>query len=471
MKSISKSLGLILLVIIGCGRNEQPSNDYIAVSDVLEYKSLGGVKVNKLTCPKTFNDVIVDISDLDPAADQNDPEMTIDGLYDYMKKNNIHTITQLLNALPVHYKNNFSLVEVTRGEGQSSLKYPRIVLFGPDGHLLMNISTKPDDPKHELLDCAELNDENGTWEFSQFDFTEEKPVLHRSPESCIRCHGQNPRPTWGANLEWPGVFGDNEAAGPNGEALSYRHAIRMNEIRNGKGESDRFDFLEWEDKELTSGGVRKIANNAFGAELLVSNMQMGTASARGIFLRMKQHAPEMYKELRAAFLLLGYDYMFKGILSDAERKKLYLKYDLNSKTPLRDLFAKTGINMEEAFSLSTLAQEEEPKLRWSIGAGTLEDLVFLQILDDLSNENIEVRNILASVPNNPGIFKCDGLGKNILEVVKFKMLHMFYLQGKARYEVNKVYYPQDVEDIKGKVFEPVYKQFINYLKLKEFEEV
>ncbi|WP_051336399.1 hypothetical protein [Aquimarina latercula] len=469
MKKKISSLGFIMLLIISCGKKKQISTKYTHITDTIIYQKLGGTQVGDFICPKTVNDVIIQLNNLNPKANVGKPEMTIQGLHNYIKENNITTITQLLNSLPDHYKNNFSLVEITKGDGQSSLQYPRIVLFGPDGHLLMNISTKSNDPKYELLDCAELNIDNGNWEFSQFDFTSEKPVLHRNPKSCISCHGENPRPTWGTNMDWPGVFGDNEASGPNGEALSFRHAMRMNEIQKGNGGSDRFNFLEWENEKLTSGGVRKIANNNFGAELLVSNMHIGTATARGIFLRMKHYKPKLYEELRETFLLLGYDYMFNGLLSDMERRKLYHKYDLNSINPLKNLFAKTGIDMEEAFSLSTLAKKEKPKLRWSLGAGTLEDLVFLQILDDLSNDNIEVRNILASLPNNSGIFKCNGLGKNILEVVQFKMLHMFHLKGAARYQVNKVYYPQDAENIKSKVFEPIYDHLIKFLRNKEFK--
>lgn len=457
---------MITAIFFGCGSK----NDKRKIYSKIEYISTGGIARGKLTCPLEVNDIIVDLKTIDPSSKNDEPEMTIEGVMRFIEKNKISTITDLLNSLPVHFRNNFSLVEHTKGEGQSNLRFPRIVLFGSDGTFLMNISTKPDDPKYDLLDCAELNEGSGIWEFSQFDFTDEQPKLHRNPSSCVRCHGDNPRPVWGTNMDWPGVFGDNEAAGPNGEALSYKHVLRMKEIMSGNTYSDRFDFLTWSCQTLSSGGIRRIADHAFGAELLVSNMAMGTATARGVFTRIKRNKSSVYKEIREVLLLLGYEHMVPNILSDVEKQKIndIVKEFGGQQGDLDDTFRVLGVEPTEAFSLGTLAKDEEPKTDWSLGAGDLYEQVLLQVLYDLIYEDEKVHQILVSVPNTPGIFGCDGLGNNIKEVVDFKMLHMHQLLGSARYEVNKVYYSQDAENIKEKVFIPVYEKLATYLKSKVF---
>lgn len=468
MKFSFRSLFIIMITVIffGCGTKNDKRETYSEI----EFISTGGVVREKLTCPSEVNDVIVDLKTLNLSPKNDELEMTIEGVMRFIEKNRISTITDLLNSLPAHFRNNFSLVEHTKGEGQSNLRFPRIVLFGSDGTFLMNISTKPDDPKYDLLDCAELNEDSGVWEFSQFDFTDQQPQLHRNPSSCVRCHGDNPRPVWGTNMDWPGVFGDNEAAGPNGEALSYKHVLRMKEIMNGNTYSDRFDFLTWSDQQLSSGGIRRIADHAFGAELLVSNMAMGTATARGVFTRIKKNKSSVYKEIREVLLLLGYEHMVPNILSDAEKQKIndIIKEFGGQQGDLDDTFRVLGVEPTEAFSLATLAKEEEPKTDWSLGAGDLYEQVLLQVLYDLIYEDEKAHQILVSVPNTPGIFGCDGLGNNIKEVVDFKMLHMHQLLGSARYEVNKVYYSQDAENIKEKVFIPVYKKLAPYLKSKVF---
>ncbi|WP_010182414.1 hypothetical protein [Aquimarina agarilytica] len=461
---------LFFFLFISCNVSENYTKRCCSSDSSLNFDSLGGVMNQNRVCPKTVTDIIVGNNKLDPTLLQNQPEMTINGINKFIKKKNITSIHQLVNTFPVYYKTNFSLVEFTKGEGRASLQFPRIVLFGSDGHFLMNISTDVNDPTYNLLDCAELDENSGRWIFSQFDFTHDQPILNENPHSCIRCHGENFRPIWGTNMNWPGVFGDNEAAGPNGEALSFRHANRMNEIIAGKCGNERFDFLKWEDEKLVSGGVRKIANNVFGAELLVSNMQMGTATAKGIFIRLKNHRPVLFKKTRELILLLGYEYMYNGILSFEEKRRLVNKFNLNKWQPLETIFMRLGVNMNESFSLSTLIKDN-PKLNWSLGAGTIEELVFLQVLNDLMNDKLEVKDILTRTKNTPGIFECNGLGENIYQVVNYKMLHMFCLKGKLRYEVNKIYYPQDVENIKSKIFEPIYKTFIDYLKDAVFLDV
>ncbi|WP_299680030.1 hypothetical protein [uncultured Tenacibaculum sp.] len=442
---------------------------YLLVSCSLKkeekYVSTGGELKGKLLCPKEINDVIIRFDTI--KENIAEPKMTILGVKKFIERNNIKTIEELLKSLPRHLRTNFSLVEHTKGEGQSNLKFPRIVLFGSDGTFLMNISTKPDDPKYDLLDCAELIESTGKWEFSQFDFQKETPILHRNPNSCIRCHGDQPRPVWGTNMNWPGVFGDNEAAGLNGEALSYRHALRMEEIKSGNSYNKRFDYLIWSDQKLTSGGIRRIADNAFGAELLVSNMAIGTATARGVFTRMKNE--NQYKELREIILLLGYEHMIKGLLSDSNKKQIQeilLQYNITSLS-LDTVFSRLNINTEESFSLETLAKEEEPKTNWSLGAGDLYDQVLLQVLYDLYQEDTNVEMVLKSIlADENSIFGCDNLATTMKDVVDFKMLHMHQLLGKKRYEVNKVYYPQDVENIKEKVFIPIYDKLVSYLKKK-----
>lgn len=438
-------------------------------SDVIKYTSTGGIINDKIICPSDVTDVIVPLTSLNPSPKKGVPKMSMDGLKLFIKKEKISSITDLLSKLPIHYKTNFSLVEKTKGEGESSLKFPRIVLFGSDGRFLINISTKPDDPKYELLDCAELNLTTGKWDFSQFDFKENQPKFHKEPTSCIRCHGLQARPIWGTNMDWPGVFGDNEAAGPNGEALSYKHVLVMNKIKKTPSYSNRFNFLVWSDQKLTSGGIRRIANNAFGAELLVSNLAMGSATARGVFLRLKNTYPSQYLKLREELLLLGCERIFGGVLSSKEISNLKsadLKRFNLSTVNIDVLMNHLGVDTNVAFSLSTLAQEEKPKKNWSLGAGDLYDLVLLQILDDLQKDDKFLAQILSSVENSPGIFKCKNLGKNIKEVIAYKMLHLFHLQGSARYKVNKVFYPQDVENIKDKVFEPIKQPLIAYLKSK-----
>ena len=454
---------VLLSVILGC----TPSLEKNANVDFI---SSGGVPTGKRVCPSAPNDIIVKLPTFDPSAAPGEPEMTLDGIMDFMDKNHITTIPQLLNTFPDEFRTNFSFVEVTRGEGKSSLNFPRIVLFGPDGRFMMNVGTLPEDPKYDLLDCAELDDETGEWEFSQLDFTKKKPVIHRKPEECLRCHGRNqPRPVWGTSLDWPGVYGDNEAPGLTGDAFSPRHVRRMTEIRDGHGGSTRFKFLKWrENEKLQSGSFRRIADNAFGPELLVSNFIMGTATGRGAFLRIKTIYPKRYKALREELLLLAYEKHLGGVVSEEDLiriEKVVGKYGVEGRD-IDALLAALGLDTDESFSLGTLAEEEEPRTNWSLGDGDLYEQVFLQVLDDLSKSDPIVREILTTTPSEFPVFKCEDVVANLQDMVDYKMLYMYHLKGKARYEVNKVYYPLEAERVFDIVLKPILEPLTAHLRTK-----
>ncbi|WP_020209785.1 hypothetical protein [Gilvimarinus chinensis] len=423
----------------------------------------GGVTGHFRLCPKSAFDTIVPLTQTPDNGAVTD--MTISGIERYINEHDIQSIDELLPRLPVHYQTNFSLVEHTRATGQSNLNHPRIILFGSDGLLMMNIGTKPDDPTYHKLDMAQLHTTTGDWEFSVLDFTPDEPVLTRNPKSCQECHGhKNARPVWGTNLDWPGVFGDNIAEGQQGEALDDRHARVMNAVMAGKGASDRFTFLVWRDEVLKRGGKRKIAHHDFGPELLLSNIAMGSATARGAFTRLQRH-PKY--EVAKYGLILAY-YLKKGnaYLSPAEKRgaTTFANNLGASAFSLDALLEGLGLDPREAFSLATLHSHEPPVTDWSLGSGDLYDLLMLQILNDLRNHDPNVSQVLDERKSEAGVLDCPTTVSTIADVVDFKMVHLFYLTGYQRYQVNRVFYPLDLEDIYDRVFLPVSTSLIKLTK-------
>jgi len=427
----------------------------------------GGNATRAGICPASAMDTLVPIIDLNPPPLADQPEMTVEGIYTFIQKKGIHSIDELVNYFPADYQNNFSLVEHTRATGQSNLEFPRIILFGADGRFLLNIGTKPDDPKYHLLDVAQLHEDTGQWEFSVLDFSGEKPQLVRNDPSCAQCHGTtNARPVWGTNLEWPGVFGDNIAPGPQGEALDGKHAEKMNALMRGEFNSLRFAFLQWAPQTLTRGAKRKIAQHAFGAELIMSNIAMGTATAQGAFIRLQNNQPQHFKSQRVELLLAYFAHRLAAAQNESAQQ-LYQQLIQSPRFPaanIAQLLSSLGVDPDEAFSLATLAQLEPPRPDWSMGEGDLLDMLMLQVLNDLRQDDAQLAVLLAAAPADMGVIDCPDTVTTIAELIDFKMLHLFYLRGAARYQVNWVYYPLDAEDIYERVFEPVAKLLIEYLQ-------
>ena len=395
----------------------------------------------------------------------NQPEMTIDGMLDFIESEQITSISALLVRLPVRYRTNFSLVEHTRATGESSLQYPRIILFGSDGRFLANVGTKTDDPKYNLLDVAELDPQTGRWEFSVFDFSAARPGLYREPPECLECHGRpNPRPIWGSQGDWPGVFGDNVAHGTQGEALEARHAYRMNAIASGDTNSPRLAALEWRRHTLKRGGVRRIARHAHGSELMLSNIAIGTAASRGHFTRLKAHPS--YHAAREELLLLS---LQRWELTHPTSREGLASQTKGHGSPARELdrlLITMGIEPATDFSLATLAEREAPHPGWKLGHGDLYGLLMLQVLNDLANDDETLSTLLNNSAPGPGVFGCPEVASNMRDVVNHKMLHLFNLQGHARYAVNRVYYALRAEEVEMTVFAPIAERLARYLRTR-----
>ena len=91
----------------------------------------------------------------------------------------------------------------------------------------------------------------------------------------------------------------------------------------------------------------------------------------------------------------------------------------------------------------------------------------LQVLDDVRNNNKTVAAVLNKKTISAGILDCPDTASSIADVIDFKMLHLFHLQGDARYQVNWVYYPLDIEDIFERVFLPSAEGLIDQLHAAE----
>jgi hypothetical protein len=254
------------------------------------------------TCPTSSTDTVVSLPSVDRAPAPGKLLMTVTGVDTDIRQNSINSIQGLLAALPDHMKKNFSLVEVTRTPGRSSLELPRIVYFGSDARFMMNASTDPADPDYNRLDVSYMNKFTGAWEFAQLDFTTNPMTLRRDPVDCRQCHGTPARPFWGSYLIWPGVFGDDPLPGAQPEKLTPRHAQRFRELKNGGGNPERFALLTWANS-YNDNSAQFIPNHAYGFAMALFNQSVAYRVTESAYLRMKTVFPTRFNALREELIL------------------------------------------------------------------------------------------------------------------------------------------------------------------------
>ena len=239
------------------------------------------------TCPVNGSDTVVPLTSFDPPPQAGTPELTPDDVIAFIHTNNITTLKGFLDVMPDHMNKNFSLIEETQTPGKSSLEFPRILMFGSDARFMINVPTDPTDADYERLDMSYRHDD-GTWEFSQLDFTTSPATLNKNPAVCRDCHGTPARPFWQQYLNWPGVFGDDDSNANAPETLEPRHAQRFRELKNGQGNPDRFHTLLWEDR-YEDNRAQHLKDNIYGFAMSIFNMAIASQVAEGVSLRLENH--------------------------------------------------------------------------------------------------------------------------------------------------------------------------------------
>jgi hypothetical protein len=421
------------------------------------------------SCPATPDATSVPIANFDPPPLAGEPAMSVAGLDQFIKARGINSVAQLLSALPDHYQKRYAFIETTRGLGKASLTYPRIVLFGADARLLMNISTDPTDARYERLDVAFMNKDTGNWEFAEFNMKAAGAKLTRNPAVCAQCHGSPARPIWGTYLNWPGAIGDDPAPGDQAETLTARHAQRLTELKAGRGNPERFHTLKWA-PAYQATQAHFLPDHAYGYALTVSNNSLGYTVAESVYLRMKKRFPERFAALREELLLLGYYARRTPWLTNAETQRIAnLIASLGGRgNTVEDLFRVLGVDIANEFSLHRLAnQPRDPG--WNAGSGDLFGLLYMLVLHDLAQSDIRVRTILQSAPKGSGVYGiwgCPKLGASVWDSLAFRMTQGWKAKGAARQAVERVFYDVDVSRSYQPIFEQAGRSLFEYLRTK-----
>lgn len=149
------------------------------------------------------------------AGDQvNSPiqKFDIDDLKKLISSQNITSIEELLPKLPSQYLQNYNLIYNSRSLQGASFTNPRVLMFGSNASLIMTFNGSEDQNNFNNLELMQFDKEKRTFNFQDIEFELGKApkFSKKNPESCLKCHGQDPKPIWDNYPFWPGVYGSSE---------------------------------------------------------------------------------------------------------------------------------------------------------------------------------------------------------------------------------------------------------------------
>ncbi len=120
----------------------------------------------------------------------------------------------LLECFPREFRSQFLLVYDSRGLQSECVSYqaPRVVFFVDSTEFVLSVvqsQPKPGCEQPEVEAYSYRPKEQG-FEFRKIDFKAPQKMSAPNPETCLNCHGNDPRPIFDPYFLWSGVYGSND---------------------------------------------------------------------------------------------------------------------------------------------------------------------------------------------------------------------------------------------------------------------
>ncbi len=166
-------------------------------------------------------------------------DLTFDSLQQLIELHAIHSVDELIAALPEDLRNHYALVFASRSLQGASYSNPRAILFGSDAQLVVTYNGDPHERGYDAVETMEFDPGTAAFLFREIRFGSGsdagRPIVSAAnPARCAACHGTPARPIWDTPPSWPGVYGERYKAGlsaPEAKGIAAFLALQQHHPR------------------------------------------------------------------------------------------------------------------------------------------------------------------------------------------------------------------------------------------------
>jgi cytochrome c553 len=162
----------------------------------------------------------------------------------------IRSIDTLLSKLPNDLLSRYVLMKSSRSLQEASATNPRAILFGNDARLILSFNGSAEQMGYNKLEVIQFHDATRSFELREIEFPEtnggplgEAKFSQANPSSCLRCHGNDPRPNWEPYARWPGAYGENDGRIPRDTSHQTHDLLSDLKTPNIATQSDLAKFM------------------------------------------------------------------------------------------------------------------------------------------------------------------------------------------------------------------------------------
>jgi hypothetical protein len=138
-------------------------------------------------------------------------EFDFAALRSVIESQQVSSVEELVPLLPAALRSRYALVFASRSLQQATYSAPRVILYGPDAHLVLTFNGDASQRGFNTVETLEFGQDK-QFRLREIRFPargskEGVAFSEPNPATCQVCHGTAARPVWDSWPLWPGAYG------------------------------------------------------------------------------------------------------------------------------------------------------------------------------------------------------------------------------------------------------------------------
>lgn len=160
-------------------------------------------------------------------------------------------LDEVIALLPESLRRNFALQYESHGLMDSSLQFPRPILFGQDAKFIVTFNGEKSQAMYDVLEIMQFNDQSKQFELFALSFDAQQNLkVEKNPAVCLSCHSNTAggiRPFWQDYDGWTGFFGSMYDA----PKLVSREETGLREFNRTAAQHSRYKSLLYHPSQVS----------------------------------------------------------------------------------------------------------------------------------------------------------------------------------------------------------------------------
>jgi len=136
--------------------------------------------------------------------------LTFDQVETLIQQQNPKSVEEMLALLPKSAFAQYALAYSSRSLQGATPLNPRAIVFDKKSGLTFAFNGDSKEDGFNSLEFMQFDQTTKKFELHEVTFSGGKAAIAK-PDTCLKCHGDNPHPIWDSYFLWPGVYGSEDA--------------------------------------------------------------------------------------------------------------------------------------------------------------------------------------------------------------------------------------------------------------------